>query len=110
MRWLLILGTSLLSLAPASAQDRKPNIILIVADDLGRDLGCYGNTAIRTPHLDQLAKKGVRFTNAYATVSSCSPSRASILTGLFTHQNGQYGLQHAPHSQQTHAWVQSLPN
>src|SRR6185295_1398734 len=62
------------------------------------------------PHVDGLAKKGVVFTRAYATVSSCSPSRASILTGLYTHQNGQYGLQHAAHNQQAHAWVQGLPN
>src|SRR5262249_25480464 len=44
-----------------------------------------------------------------ATVSSCSPSRASLYTGLYTHQNGQYGLQHGPHMQQAHAWVMSLP-
>ncbi len=113
MRWLLAIALPLAGLAgPASAQ--KPaaarNVVLIIADDLGRDLGCYGNTAIRTPNLDALAKRGVRFTRAYATVSSCSPSRASVFTGLYTHQNGQYGLQHPPHSQQTHPWVQSLPN
>jgi N-sulfoglucosamine sulfohydrolase len=85
------------------------NVVLIVADDLGRDLGCYGNTAIRTPSLDGLAKRGVRFTRAHATVASCSPSRASIYTGLFTHQSGQYGLQHLPHAQESHAWVWSLP-
>jgi N-sulfoglucosamine sulfohydrolase len=94
-------------MAPAQAPRR--NVVLIIADDLGRDLGCYGNTSIRTPHLDGLAKKGVLFSRAYATVSSCSPSRATILTGLYTHQNGQYGLQHPPHSQQAHPWVQGLP-
>ena len=118
MRWLLaptLLLAWFLAPAPALAQEpaagQKPrNVVLIIADDLGLDLGCYGNRAIRTPNLDKLAKRGVRFTRAYATVSSCSPSRASILTGLYTHQNGQYGLQHPPHSQQTHPWVQSLPN
>src|SRR5262245_23133600 len=75
----------------------KPrNVLLIVADDLGLDLGCYGNKVIRTPNLDGLAKNGVRFANGYATVASCSPSRASLYTGLYTHQSGQYGLQHAP--------------
>ena len=95
---------------PAFAQDTKPkNVVLIIADDLGLDLGCYGNTAIKMPNLDGLAKKGVRFANAYSSVSSCSPGRASIYTGLFTHQNGQYGLQHATHKQETYAWVKSLP-
>jgi N-sulfoglucosamine sulfohydrolase len=97
-------------LAPyAAAQGPRRNVVVMIADDLGRDLGCYGNTAIRTPNLDGLAKRGVMFPRAYATVSSCSPSRASILTGLFTHQNGQYGLQHPPHSQQAHPWVEGLP-
>jgi arylsulfatase A len=66
-----------------SAPAEKPNIIVIVADDLGwSDLSCYGNTFIETPNLDKLAKSGVRFTNAYAAASLCSPSRASLLTGL----------------------------
>ncbi len=60
-----------------------PNIILIVADDMGWfDLGCYGNDFIETPNLDQLAKDGVRFTNGYAAAPLCSPSRASLVTGL----------------------------
>lgn len=106
----LVFGSAWL-LAPAAvqAQGARRNVVLIIADDLGRDLGCYGNTAIRTPNLDGLAKQGVMFPRAYATVSSCSPSRSTILTGLFTHQNGQYGLQHPPHSQQAHAWVQGIP-
>jgi N-sulfoglucosamine sulfohydrolase len=99
----------LMSAAPLRAQASQRNVILLVADDLGLDLGCYGNTAIQTPHLDSLAKRGVRFAKAYATVSSCSPSRSTVYTGLFTHQSGQYGLQHPPHSQQAHAWVQGLP-
>src|SRR5262245_12207448 len=112
MRRLLVLALGFLALtapAPARAQTAPRHVVLIIADDLGMQLGCYGNKVIRTPHLDGLAKNGVRFSRAYATVSSCSPSRASIFTGLFTHQNGQYGLQHAPHSQQTHAWVMGLP-
>lgn len=99
-------------LIPASharAQDTPRNVLFIVADDLLREIGCYGNPTIKTPHLDALAKRGVRFTQAYSSVASCSPSRASMYTGLYTHQNGQYGLQHAAHKQEAHAWVQSLP-
>jgi len=63
----------------------KPNIVLIIADDLGYgDLGSYGNEIIRTPHLDQLAAQGVRFTDAYAGASVCSPSRGTLLTGKHT--------------------------
>ena len=81
MRWLLTLALSLACFtAPAVASGQKPaaprNVVLIIADDLGLDLGCYGNKVIRTPNLDALAKKGVRFTRAYATVSSCSVSHA----------------------------------
>ena len=62
----------------------KPNVVLIVMDDLGqRDLGCYGSTYYKTPHIDALAKQGVRFTEAYAACPVCSPTRASILTGKY---------------------------
>ncbi|MFN4144889.1 MAG: sulfatase [Runella sp.] len=61
---------------------QPPNIVLIVADDLGRnDLGCYGNRFIETPTLDRLAKEGVQFMNAYAAAPLCSPTRASLVTG-----------------------------
>lgn len=78
---ILLFSISILS-KPASAQ--KPNVILIIADDLGRqDLGCYGNTYFETPHLNQFAKEGKLFNNAYAAAPVCSPSRASILTGRY---------------------------
>lgn len=88
----------------------QPNVLLIVADDLGRaDLGCYGGKWVRTPNLDALARDGVRFANAFATVASCSPSRAVLLSGLYTHTNGQYGLAHAEHHQATFGHVRTLP-
>lgn len=63
----------------------KPNIVLIVADDLGYgDLGSYGSQIIKTPHLDRLAAQGIRFTDAYAGASVCSPSRGTLLTGKHT--------------------------
>ncbi|MCG8528215.1 MAG: arylsulfatase [Opitutales bacterium] len=66
----------------------KPNIIVIYADDVGYgDIGCYGATAIDTPNLDRLANEGIRFTSAYATASTCTPSRFSLLTGLYPFRN-----------------------
>lgn len=79
----LIACLVLLCAAPLRAAD-KPNIILILADDLGYgDLGCYGNTRIRTPHLDRLAREGIRFTDFYAAGLQCTPSRAGLLTGRY---------------------------
>ncbi|GIO29484.1 MULTISPECIES: sulfatase-like hydrolase/transferase [Paenibacillus] len=67
----------------------KPNIVVIYCDDLGYgDLGCYGSDAIRTPHLDALARQGVRFTNWYSNSPVCSPSRAALLTGLYPAKTG----------------------
>jgi N-sulfoglucosamine sulfohydrolase len=84
-------------------------VLLLVGDDHGRDAGCYGNRVIRTPNMDRLAAEGVRFTHAFATVASCSPSRSVLLTGLHTHTSGQYGLAHAAHNQHTLRTVRSLP-
>lgn len=67
----------------AVAQDKKPNIVFILTDDLGyTDLGCYGNPFNETPHIDSLATTGMRFTQAYASAPVCSPSRAGLLTGI----------------------------
>ncbi|MBT3708513.1 MAG: sulfatase-like hydrolase/transferase, partial [Gammaproteobacteria bacterium] len=64
---------------PAS---QKPNILFIMADDLGwMDLACQGNKLVETPHLDRLAKQGMRFTSAYAAAPVCSPTRCAVLTG-----------------------------
>ncbi len=111
-RILFLFAFGILLMLPANvlAQAKAKNVVLIIADDLGMQMGCYGDTIAKTPSIDALAKRGVRFTRAYATVASCSPSRATIFTGLFTHQNGQYGLQHAAHKQECHPWVQGLPN
>ena len=70
--------------ATAAPSDR-PNIIFILADDLGYgDLGCYGQEQIKTPHLDRLAKEGMRFTRFYAGSTVCAPSRCALMTGLHT--------------------------
>ena len=80
------LGTQLQSLQ--GAQTRKPNIVFIYADDLGyRDLGCFGDPEIKTPHLDRLASEGIRLTSFYAA-PVCCPSRAGLLTGRYPQRCG----------------------
>ena len=83
-RWFTVLGLWLLCCfaVPCAWANTRPNIILIVADDLGYgDVGFNGSTQIRTPHLDALAAAGVRFTQGYVSSPVCSPSRAGLLTG-----------------------------
>ena len=88
---LLSLSGLLLALL-ISVQAAQPNILLIVSEDNGPELGCYGDPYARTPVLDKLAGEGVLFHNAYVTQAGCSQSRASFLTGLYPHQHGQIGL------------------
>src|SRR5687767_648714 len=105
-----VLVLALLAAAPLHAADAaKRNVVLLVADDLGLTLGCYGDRCAKTPNLDALAKGGVRFRHAFAAVASCSASRSTIYTGLQTHTNGQYGHAHAEHHFHTRANVKSLP-
>lgn len=67
----------------------KPNFVFFITDDIGwGDLGCYGNSTIRTPNIDKLAGKGLKFQNVYLTTSSCSPSRCSIISGRYPHNTG----------------------
>jgi arylsulfatase A-like enzyme len=91
-----LLSSLLFTLAFATAlsshaqESSSPNIILVYADDLGYgDVGCYGATAIDTANLDRLAERGIRFTSAYATASTCTPSRYSLLTGEYAFRNEQ---------------------
>jgi N-sulfoglucosamine sulfohydrolase len=93
----------------AGAADRPQNVLVLIADDLGRDLGCYGAQLVQTPQIDRLAAAGTRFERAFCTTASCSPSRSVMLTGLFNHTNGQYGLAHPPHNFYCLRSVQSLP-
>lgn len=88
----LLMGLSalfILSCQTAAPEEAKtpPNLILIIADDMAwDDCGAYGHPGIRTPNIDRLAEEGMRFTQAFLTTSSCSPSRSSIITGTYPHQ------------------------
>jgi len=71
----------------------RPNIVMIVCHDLGQHLGCYG-AGLQTPHIDAIARGGALFTNYHCTAAQCSPSRGSIMTGKYPHNNGLVGLAH----------------
>lgn len=93
---LLFLGYSTPSMAQPSDIETPPNILIFVADDAGwRDSGAYGNETIRTPNIDELAGGGLLFEKAFLTTAQCSPSRISILTGLYPHATGAEDL-HMP--------------
>lgn len=92
--------TEFLRSAPKKHAAKRPNIVLIVADDLGKyDLSVYGNPLIQTPNIDRLAKEGALFTDGYASASVCSPSRAGMLTGRYQQRFG-YHMQ--PHQRYPH--------
>src|SRR5262249_16884905 len=88
---ILVAGAASIVPPLAHGQSKNPNILLIVSDDQGwPDLGCIGVKPIQTPHLDRLAKEGVRLTNYYVTWPACTPSRGSLLTGRHPLRNGLY--------------------
>src|SRR3954452_24638892 len=81
----LLLG-SLFSSSQAADGPGRPNVVLIIADDMAwDDCGAFGNPKVRTPNIDKLAREGLRFDRAFVTASSCSPSRASLITGRYPH-------------------------
>ncbi|SFD27637.1 N-sulfoglucosamine sulfohydrolase [Spirosoma endophyticum] len=111
---LQLMGSTIGDVSPVQTENHpvaaRPNIVLIVADDHGREaVGCYGNPTVRTPHIDQLATEGTRFSHAFCTTASCSPSRSVLLTGLHNHANGMYGLQHQEHHFSSFDTIRSLP-
>ncbi|MCL5098685.1 MAG: sulfatase [Candidatus Omnitrophica bacterium] len=84
----LVLAFSAIQCAQAATGKARPNVLVVLCDDLRWDcLGCAGHPYLRTPNIDQLAAEGVRFRNAFCTTSLCSPSRASILSGLYAHKH-----------------------
>ncbi|KAM9769918.1 N-sulfoglucosamine sulfohydrolase [Menidia menidia] len=100
----------LIILASCSAVvSKRRNVLLIIADDAGFETEVYNNSVVHTPHLLSLSRRSLVFTNAFTSVSSCSPSRSAILTGLPQHQNGMYGLHQGVHHFNSFDGVQSLP-
>ncbi|MEM9016394.1 MAG: sulfatase-like hydrolase/transferase, partial [Verrucomicrobiota bacterium] len=79
---LLLLLVSPLAYLDSNFGNERPNILIVLADDLGYgDIGCYDNEIVHTPHLDQFAKEGIRFTDCYSAAPNCSPARAGLMTG-----------------------------
>ena len=85
------------------------NVLLLIADDWSPIAGCYGNSVIQMPNVDALAARGTRFSQAFCTTPSCAASRASILTGNYSHTHGQYGHSHSIHNFHTHLSMPSIP-
>ncbi|MCB0645867.1 MAG: sulfatase [Saprospiraceae bacterium] len=90
-------------------RNKQPNILLIVSEDNGPDLNCYGVAEVKSPNLDRLAAEGMLFENASVTYSVCSPSRSTIFTGLYPFQNGQMGLATHGYRMYDEAAVNTLP-
>jgi arylsulfatase A-like enzyme len=81
---------AVLSSGIAAAPDARPNILWIVADDISPNLSCYGETLIRTPHIDRLAAEGTRFSRAFTTAPVCSPARSGFITGMYSTSIGAH--------------------
>lgn len=91
--------------APLGQAEKPPNLLLFLADDMTyTDVGCFGNSDIRTPHIDRLAKQGMRLTRCYNSAPTCSPLRQSLFTGLYPVKNGAH-----PNHSQVRVGVRSLP-
>ena len=92
--WLLVFSFCVIKLGLSLSAQTQPNVVILLADDLGyKDVGCYGGP-VKTPAIDQLAKDGVRFTDFYSGCAVCSPSRATLLTGRHHIRTGVYSWIH----------------
>ncbi|HTF04180.1 MAG TPA: sulfatase-like hydrolase/transferase [Bacteroidia bacterium] len=95
----------------ALSQEKRPNIIFILADDLGsRDCGFTGSDYYETPNIDQLAKEGMVFSNAYSGASNCAPSRACMLSGQYTPRHGVYAVDETDRGPKDKMRLTPVPN
>src|SRR6188768_525013 len=117
-RGLLLIAALVLSVFTAATNSvaRPPDIVLILTDNQGAwTLGCYGNPDIQTPNIDRLAREGMLFENCYSSNAVCSPTRATLLTGLIPSQHGVHsyltagGAQVGPNAYSTIAEFRTLP-
>ena len=93
LRTTTLLAVLLLTQGNAFSTEDRPNVVLIMTDDLGYgDIGCYGATAVKTPNLDRLAAEGLRFTSGYAAASTCTPTRFATLTGMYAWRKEGTGI------------------
>src|SRR5690606_19889629 len=91
LRALVIMVLSACNLALAAEGTQRMNVLLIISDDLRTELGCYGSGLAKTPNIDRLAGRGIRFDSAYCQFPLCNPSRSSMLTGRYPTTTGVLG-------------------
>ena len=92
--------------ARAAEPAPRPNVVMVLSDDHTKtDTGCYGSTAVRTPHIDRLAREGMRFRNAFTATAMCVPSRATLYTGLYPMRHGAW-----PNHSRVFDGARSLPH
>lgn len=109
MVFAVFVAVTVVSVSTTASAAAKRNVVLIVADDLGLQLGCYGDQIAKTRNIDALAAQSVRFTQAFCTTASCSASRSVLMTGLHNHATGHYGHAHGVHHFSTYETVRTLP-
>ena len=83
MKSILVLTLAFLGLWTELRADTRPNIVWIIPDDMSANFSCYGETAIQTPHVDALARRGIKFTRAFVTAPVCSTCRSAFITGMY---------------------------